>query len=196
MTSVPPYGIYDRLLDEGLHETLERHPELRTVLGKLDPEEQSARYASFIKEVVEQALREEKDFDSRLAICNRLIAVVSNGSAKAHFEKRRFVNSKTPLLLEVTPPHYGSRGIPRPHTSIVESSLFTGSPNDPQLAHELQEEMRSADEVDILISFIKWSGLRLLIPAFEDLRTRDVPVRLITTSYMGASVRLLIVTPG
>ena len=68
-----------------LYDTLKRHPELRSVLGKLDPEEQSARYASFIKEVVEQALREEKDFDSRLAICNRLIAVVSNGAGKAAF---------------------------------------------------------------------------------------------------------------
>lgn len=47
--------------------------------------------------------------------------------------------------------------------------------------------MRSSDAVDILVSFIKWSGLRLLMPAFEDLRDRDVPVRLITTSYMGAS---------
>ncbi|GFO60234.1 helicase [Geomonas silvestris] len=47
--------------------------------------------------------------------------------------------------------------------------------------------MRSADSVDILVSFIKWSGLRLLIPAFEDLRDRQVPVRVITTSYMGAS---------
>jgi superfamily II DNA or RNA helicase len=187
VTTVPPYGIYDRLLDEDLSETLNRHPELRSVLGKLDPEEQLARYASFIKEVVEKALREEKDPGARLAMCNRLIEVVSNGSEKRHFEKRSVSGAKKPLLLEVTPPHYGARGMPRPHTSIFESSLFTGSPYEPQLAHELQEEMRSADEVDILISFIKWSGLRLLIPAFEDLRTRGVPVRLITTSYMGAS---------
>ena len=47
--------------------------------------------------------------------------------------------------------------------------------------------MCSADAVDILVSFIKWSGLRLLMPAFEELRERHIPVRLITTSYMGAS---------
>ena len=98
--------------------------------------------------------------------------------AKRHFEKRKVVRAKRPVLLEITPPHYGTRGMPRPHTSIVESSLFTGSPNEPQLVHDLQQEMRSADEVDILISFIKWSGLRLLIPAFEDLRIRNIPVQL------------------
>ena len=72
------------------------------------------------------------------------------------------------MLLEITPPHYGTSGIPRPQTPISESSLFTGSPQEPQLVHELSEEMHSADGVDILVSFIKWSGLRLLMPAFED----------------------------
>jgi HKD family nuclease len=56
---------------------------------------------------------------------------------------------------------------------------------EPQLVYELLEEMRSADAVDILVSFIKWSGLHLLMPGFEDLRDRRVPVRVITTSYMG-----------
>ena len=50
------------------------------------------------------------------------------------------------------------------------------------LEHEIRAEMMSADRVDILVSFIKWSGLRLLIPAFEELVRRKVPVRIITTS--------------
>lgn len=69
----------------------------------------------------------------------------------------------------------------------MESSLFTGSPADPQLVLELGREMRSADSVDLLISFIKWSGLRLLMPAFEEMTGRGGKVRIITTSYMGAS---------
>lgn len=80
------------------------------------------------------------------------------------------------------------------HTSALRKIRYSPpphsiSPKQPfhRLAHELFEEMRSADALDILVSFIKWSGLRLLIPAFEDLRGRHVPVRLITTSYMGAS---------
>ena len=47
--------------------------------------------------------------------------------------------------------------------------------------------MATADRVDILISFIKWSGLRLLLPAFERLAQNGTPVRIISTSYMGAS---------
>src|SRR5204862_6017867 len=92
-----------------------------------------------------------------------------------------------PLLLEITPPNYAEGGIPRPETPLGQSSLFTGSPADPQLVHELGREMRSADSVDLLVSFIKWSGLRLLMPAFEEIATRGGKVRVITTSYMGAS---------
>ena len=187
MTSKLPHGIYDALLDENLREAIVRHPELRVVLGKIDVEEQPARYAAFIAQVVQQALREQSDPIARLSICNRLIELVSKDSERSHFNKRRLVKEQKSLLLEITPHNYATPGVPRPHTSLSESSLFTGSPQEPQLVHELQKEMCSADEVDILVSFIKWSGLRLLMPAFEELRARDIRVRLITTSYMGAS---------
>lgn len=182
-----PYGIYDALLNEDLQDALARHPELRAVLGKIDVEEQPTRYAAFVARVVEQAMREESDPATRLSICNQLIELISRESERSHLEKRRLAQAQKSLLLEITPPNYGIPGVPRPHTSLTESSLFTGSPREPQLAHELQKEMCSADAVDILVSFIKWSGLRLLMPAFEELRERNIPVRLITTSYMGAS---------
>lgn len=182
-----PYGIYEALLDEGLRDRLNVFPELRAVFGKLDPEEQPALYAGFVAKVLEQALREEIDPEQRLDLCNRLLAAVAAEPGKSHLKNRQLISESKPLLLEITPPNFNQTGLPRPHTSLTESSLFTGSPQEPQLAHELLEEMRSADGVDILVSFIKWSGLRLLMPAFEDLRDREVPVRLITTSYMGAS---------
>ncbi|HSW62099.1 MAG TPA: DEAD/DEAH box helicase family protein, partial [Dissulfurispiraceae bacterium] len=181
------HGIYEALIDKYLQEALALHPELRTVFGKIDPEEKPARYTSFVAKVLEQALREEADPEKQLALCNRILEQVAKEPGRCHLEKHQLVSSSKPMLLEITPPNYGTSGIPRPHTSIGESSLFTGAPTDPQLAHELHEEMRSADGVDILVSFIKWSGLRLLMPAFEDLCARNVPVRLITTSYMGAS---------
>jgi len=180
-------GIYDALLDEALQALLRRYPDLRSVFGKIDAEEQPARYAAFVSKILEQTLRGEPDPGKRLSLCNRIIDFLSRASSMDHLESRKLVAAPKSLLLEVTPPNYGRSGIPRPHTSIVESSLFTGSPMEPQLVHELLEEMRSADSVDILVSFIKWSGMRLLMPGFEDLRDRDVPVRVITTSYMGAS---------
>ncbi len=187
MTRPLHYGIYEALLDRDLKEALEHHPELRSVLGKIDFEEQPARYAAFLAAVIEQALRQETDPASRLAFCNRLIEQISGLPDRAHIGGRCLVEAAEQLLLEITPPNYAIQGLPRPDSPLTETSLFTGSPSEPQLAHELHAEMHSADSVDILVSFIKWSGLRLLMKAFEDLRTREVPVRAITTAYMGAS---------
>jgi hypothetical protein len=53
----------------------------------------------------------------------------------------------------------------------------------PQLSWELLHEIPSADGVDVLVPFIKWCGLRLLMPCLEALSGRGVPVRVIATLW-------------
>ena len=167
-----PQGIYEALLDEELSSILQRHPELRSVFGKLDPEEEPARYAAFLARLLEKALRLEDDPETRLRLCNEIVERIAGNQSTQFLQGNRLVKADKPLLLEITPPNYAQGGMPRPETALVESSLFTGSPADPQLVHELGREMRSADSVDLLVSFIKWSGLRLLMPAFEEMTAR------------------------
>ena len=73
----------------------------------------------------------------------------------------------------------------RPKTSIATSTLFTGY-TGPTLESELKREIRTADRIDFIVSFIKYSGLVLI---YEDLVefTKNHKLRVITTSYMGAS---------
>ncbi len=180
-------GPYDLLLDEQVQSLLDQNPEVRSILGKLDAEEEPARYAWFVGRVLEKALSQYPDRATRLRLCNELIARIAAEPSAEFLSSRKISPAESSLLLEITPPSYAAGGMPRPFTSISESSLFTGSPRDPQLVHELQREMRSADSMDMLISFIKWSGLSLLISAFEEITSRGGQVRIITTSYMGAS---------
>ena len=182
-----PQGIYEALLDEELNSILQQHPELRSVFGKLDPEEQPARYAAFLARLLEKALRLEDDPATRLRLCNEIVERIAGAPTASFLIGNRLVAAAKSVLLEITPPQNAEGTILRPETPLTESSLFTGSPSDPQLVHELGREMRSADSVDLLVSFIKWSGLRLLMPAFEEITTRGGTVRIITTSYMGAS---------
>ncbi len=182
-----PQGIYEALLDEELSSILQRHPELRSVFGKLDPEEEPARYAAFLARLLEKALRLEDDPAARLRLCNEIVERIAGEPTTQFLKNSRLIAAEKPVLLEITPSNYAHGGMVRPETPLVESSLFTGSPADPQLVHELGREMQSADSVDLLVSFIKWSGLRLLMPAFEEIAGRHGEVRIITTSYMGAS---------
>ncbi|TLF53108.1 DUF3427 domain-containing protein [Halomonas urmiana] len=178
-----PEGLYERLLDEELKVQLDAHPDLRPVLRALDDETAPHAYSQFISQLLHRALR-IVDAKDRLPLINRIIEIVSATDGLDYLTRKRLISRDKPLLTEIG--HLGEP-LPRPHTPLATSALLTGLGHDPPLEHELRAEMATADGVDILVSFIKWSGLRLLMPALECLAGRGVPVRLISTSYMGAS---------
>ncbi len=178
-----PEGLYERLLDEELKTQLDAYPELKPVLRSLDDETAPHAYAQFVSQLLNQALR-IVDSSERLPLLNRIIELVSTTDGLGYLTRKRLLSTDKPMLTEVGS---GKAPLPRPHTPLATSALLTGMGHDPPLEHELRAEMATADGVDILVSFIKWSGLRLLMPALERLAERGVPVRLISTSYMGAS---------
>jgi superfamily II DNA or RNA helicase/HKD family nuclease len=64
---------------------------------------------------------------------------------------------------------------------------MTNSRNEPTLAAELRAELASADQVDLLCAFVKWQGVRLLEDELSELKERKVRLRVITTTYLGAT---------
>lgn len=64
---------------------------------------------------------------------------------------------------------------------------MTNARHEPTLAAELRTELASADQVDLLCAFVKWQGLRLLEDQLNEVRQRGVPLRVITTTYLGAT---------
>ncbi|MGK4909265.1 DUF3427 domain-containing protein [Streptomyces albus] len=76
---------------------------------------------------------------------------------------------------------------PRPSTPLSEATLITNRREAVRMAEELQAEIASADRIDLLCSFIKWSGLNTIRSALREATHRGVPLRVLTTTYMGAT---------
>ena len=82
----------------------------------------------------------------------------------------------------------GDRRHERPDTPLALGCLLAGTRLDPSLVSQLRKELASADRVDILCSFIKWSGLRILEDDLRAFTARTgARLRVLTTSYMGAT---------
>ena len=72
-------------------------------------------------------------------------------------------------------------------TAFHFNALLVSSHQEPALSAELRHELASADRVDLLCAFVRWSGIRVLLPELRAARARGVPVRVITTTYTGST---------
>jgi len=178
-------GAYARILDQELQALLADSPEFQSTLRILDDEEQPAQYSQLLAQLF-QTVFGQIDAGLRADLLNRLVELLSAQDGQDYLVRRQ-VLAPPRLVTSIHPRGPAEKSWPLPQTALNASYLFTGAAGAPSLDHELRQEMRSSDRVDMLVSFIKNSGLRLLMSALEELTARNIPVRVITTSYMGAS---------
>lgn len=72
-----------------------------------------------------------------------------------------------------------------PMKGLVNGELFTGK--GIKLYTELQKEILSANEVLLMVSFIKKRGLSLIMPQLKEFTEKGGHLRVITTTYMQAT---------
>jgi superfamily II DNA or RNA helicase len=74
-----------------------------------------------------------------------------------------------------------------PYTRLSHSELFTGNNAGVSLESEIKKEILSSDKICLLVSFIKWSGIRIFEKELKEFVERGGSLKVITTSYMGAT---------
>lgn len=74
-----------------------------------------------------------------------------------------------------------------PYTRLSQSELFTGNNAGISLESEIKKEILSSDKINFLVSFIKWTGIRIFEKELSNFTERGGQLKVITTSYMGAT---------
>jgi len=130
--------------------------------------------------------KKESKLSQQVVICNEIIEVLKTNKID-DFEGFKVSEPARQLisLIENIP---NKSPIQRPETPLALGSLLTGTRQDPSLISQVKKEIMSANKIDMLVSFIKWSGIMLMKEQLvEFTKIEGNKLRIITTSYMGAT---------
>ncbi len=189
-------GLYEAPLTRGLEARLrEITSELKRVEA-LDDGEAPHALARLLHDRLVHALRSlptEGRGLHQVRLVNRVLEVIRECAPQGGAEAEDEVSSPAQRLLAVlaatdTP---AKPVLPaRPEIPLASSDLLVNGRRDISIGPEVKRELASADRVDLLCSFLKWSGLRLVEAELRDLLLRRPGgLRVLTTAYMSATER-------
>ncbi|MEI8083958.1 MAG: phospholipase D-like domain-containing protein, partial [Actinomycetes bacterium] len=84
-------------------------------------------------------------------------------------------------------PHGAPRSVGRPLTPLLDTTLLTNARGEPVLGKQLVSEIESADSIDAIIAFIRFSGIRPMLDALRAHCAQGKPLRILTTTYTGST---------
>ena len=182
-------GLYEQLITEAL----------RSELGALDdnlrPErplhtaEAADRIALHLSRRIQRTLDAVGDSDRvRIGIevardlIARLAQIVDDELAEAPVEPGSVLHAILTRRPDGTP-----QPIAQPLIPLLDTTLLTNAPGEPGLLHQLDAEIDSADEIDVLMAFIRRSGINPLMASLRRHCERGKPLRVLTTIYTGST---------
>ena len=190
------FGLYEQVINQELNHELTVATDVLQKAVPIDQSEAGKVLARYLTDVIEASLNQIRDdggdLSAQVTFVNKIVAKIQSELVESDFD-RFAVAARAEQLIALFENQNTISSINdrveaiRPITSIAQSSLFTGAVHEPQMYSELKKEIASSDRIDMLVSFIKWSGLRLLIDELKDFTMNGGELRVITTSYMGAT---------
>ena len=186
-------GLYDTILDEDLRQQLERlvTHHLIPEIGAVDSAEIPDRVGEIIglwarHILAAQPSGDRVEFASKLS---RALLTVLRELYPDSREAELTIGQEVRRLTAIEPlgPDGKPISITRPHTPLRDTVLMTNARGQPSLVNEISAEIESADRIDILVAFVRWSGIRQIIERLRRHVQEGKPLRVITTTYTGTT---------
>jgi len=190
-------GLYEKVVSQRLEKQLKQEFAENKIWYKLcdhmDPQDAVQYLADYVRHLVQVCLKDLADKDDEqllqqeLTLTNGLVDTLTQHLPELGTDSKIDLPNFLLLELQHRLNHVQETQRPRPQTSLSHSFLFTNSHKDVSLVTELQREIASSDRIDFLVSFIKFSGLTLILPYLRTFTQAGGHLRVLTTTYMGAT---------
>jgi superfamily II DNA or RNA helicase/HKD family nuclease len=183
-------GLYELLVTEELRVRLEGLSTLLTPKDRaLDAAETPDRVAWHLSREIERALRDVNEreraqvgIDVARALLDRLgelLEVEASARPARPGAVLRAILRRRPDGREET--------LAEPLIPLLDTTLLTNAPGEPNLWNQLRSEIESADRIDVVMAFIRRSGIAPLVDALRRHCDRGRGLRVLTTTYTGST---------
>ena len=185
-------GLRDELVTLRLARRLAGMSEELAQLAQLDVADAPERFGRHAGEAIRRALEDMQDadesVDAQAVAVNRVIQVLVGDATDVSDDDA--ISLPPRLLTGLLRPAVGL-GIPilpaSPMIALSANELLVNGHAQPAIGQQIRSELPSASDVDFLVSFVRWTGIRTLIDELADVVQRQGRVRVITTTYMSAT---------
>jgi len=174
-------GPRDHLLTERLAAALAALPADVLTQHPLDAVEGPRRLARHLAVALLPLLADLDLSDDQAALVNTLLAGADGDAGDALV--------RPPMVLTDVLRDAQARPAVRPATAFAVSDLLVNGEGQPNIGSELRAELATAERVDLICAFVIWSGVIAVRDPLRELIARGGRVRVITTTYMGATKR-------
>ena len=189
-----PEGIYEQLVSIGLDRDIDLIDSDLVHRGPLDPIDAHEILSRHLARLARRALQAAGGDDSaalirQVEMTNR-IAEAIRAVAPNMADEYDLVAESRDLLYALLHERSGPGPVrfpARPEVPLSATALLVNGRNQPRIGTEIQRELTTADSVDLLCAFVKWHGLRIIEERIEALIRRGGRLRVITTTYIGAT---------
>ena len=199
-------GIYEQIINQLFEEKISSIDQKRFYIGErvIKKNEVAKLLSMYLTSIFEQVLSdmvdtndeseeedEQKDSSVKkgLELANSIIRKLVN---EFHLDSGNLVSAQAKILTAVIDktqsdyPDLAKRlEEMMPMKGLVNGALFTGK--GMKMYTELQKEIASANEIQLMVSFIKKRGLALILPQLKEFTNRGGLLKVITTTYMQAT---------
>ena len=182
-------GIYEHIINQETDRNIQlaKQSGLVCVQQQIDTAESPQILANYLANAIRQKLEDTEEQQDRVNLINRIMI-------DAGLIDDKQIVKPSDMLAEVMSQQQAAL-LSESHTQTVRpisgfrvSNLFTGGNSALSLGEEIRREIASADEICFIISFLKVSGVRIILDDLKKFCARDgVRLRIITTTYCGAT---------
>ncbi len=186
-------GLYDQLIDGLLGERLNAltHQRLAADIQDVDPAELPDRLGEALGRWAHDALSavgSDQRAEAAIELSKAVLGAIAGLQPDAVAPDRALLAPVQRLAaIEALAPTDEPIPIRRPLTPLRDTVLMTNARDQPAVGREIQAEIDSADRIDLVLAFIRWTGIRELLPHLRRHVEAGKPLRIITTTYTGST---------